>query len=274
MTYGVTTLYGGPTFGGLAGAISIASAWATSTRSIQVNTDSAAAAVDSFNAGDALNPATWLVMRLDASVDLTPIFVRHLGGGTAFEVTTLEEMGSAMVTHQIGSTTLRSAPGALITSPYAAQFPGVTTSLDRVDLARRRPMIRDFANPYRGNDLTGDVVSAIQTAGGNYAGEVDAAVTRKVIIRCITTERGSIRHLPGFGIGLRSKQLLPAGGDRETLRTEIEAQVKRLRGVVKVRAAVDVFSRGVVRVQVLARLTGAQLTVAVQRDTSGRFLEL
>jgi phosphoribosylanthranilate isomerase len=58
------------------------------------------------------------------------------------------------------------------------------------------------------------------------------------------------------------------------LRIEIEQQAKRQRGVVRVRASVDVFSRGVVRIGVLARMVGAQLTVAVQRDQSGKFVEL
>lgn len=271
--FGTTTPFGGATFGGMAGAIAIAAAWATSTRTIVVTTSSPAAAVDSFNVGDALNPATWQVLRIDASISLTPILVRALAAD-AFEVTLLEDMGSAMVTHQIGSATLRSAPGALITAPYAAQFPGLTVSLDRVDLAKRRPMLRDFANPYRGDGRTGTLVSAVLTSGGNYVGEVDAAVTRKGIIRRITTERGSIRHLPDFGIGLRSKQLLPAGGARDELRLEVEQQAKRQRGVVRVRASVDLFAGGIVRIGVVARMVGAQLTVAVQRDPSGKFLEL
>lgn len=270
MTFGAAP-FGTSPFGGAGSAISIARAWATSTRTVRVITSAAAAAVDPFNLGDALNPRTWILTRLDISQDYTPIAVRHMGGLVAFEVTTLETFGSHGISHRIASTALRSASGALITAPYQALFDGVD-DVDGLTVGpRRRPRVRDLANPLRQNPLTGDVLSAIQTQAGNYRGEVDAAVTYKGIIRRLTTERGSMRDLPNYGVGYRSKVLVPMGGDLTALTVEVERQVMREPGVKKVRCSISVPGSGVVLTRITAGIVGGQLSFAVRRNNDGTF---
>lgn len=270
MTFG-TAPFGISPFGGAGSAISIARAWATSTRTVRVITSAPAAAVDPFNLGDALNPRTWIVTRLDISQDYTPIAVRHMGGLTAFEVTTLETFGSHGINHRVASTELRAASLALITAPYQAIFDGVD-DVDGVTVGpRRRPRVRDLANPLRTNPLTGDVLSAIQTQAGNYRGEVDAAVVYKGILRRLTTERGSMRDLPSYGVSYRSKVLVPQGGDLTALTVEVERQVMREPGVRKVRCNISVPGRGVVLTQITAGIVGGQLSFAVRRNSDGTF---
>lgn len=273
MTFG-TAGWGTSSWGGGSGAISIARAWATSTRTILVETSSAARAADPFDDGDALNPTTWVVTRLDAMTNLTPIFVQPAGGWTMFAVTVMEELGSAAVQHRIGSTTLLSATGALVTAPYQATFQGVTAATDAVQGVTRRPRVRDLRNPFRGEGRTGDVVSAILTAGGDYQTEVDAAVVRKGLVRRLTTPRGAIRHLPNYGIGFQPKALIPMGGAREALRVEIETQAKQEPGVKAARADVSIYSGGVALIRVRARMVAAQLEVSVRRNSDGNLLEI
>ena len=272
MTFGLSP-FGLSPFGGGSDPVSVASAWALSTRSICVNVTAVARALDAFDAGDALNPSTWIVTRLDAMTNLTPLYVQRLSS-TSFEVTVMEELGSHMVEHRIGSTTLISAMGSLITMPYQATFMGVAVAIDTVGAVRRRPLVRDLANPYRSNALTGQVASAILTSGGDYETEVDAAVVRKGLLRRLTTPRGSIRALPNYGIGFAVKSLLPNGGDREALRVEVENPARQEPGVKKARATIRIVSRGVVSVRVDARMSSAQLAVTVRRDSDGNFLEL
>jgi hypothetical protein len=273
VTFGISP-YGIGSYGGAVTTISIARAWAMSTRTVRVETSAPARSGDPFDAGDALNPSTWQIDRLDVLAPLTPIYVTHISGQTAFEVTIMEPLGSHLVQHRIGSATLMSTSGALITAPYQALFQGVVASIDRVAQARRRPLIRDLANPFRGDPNTGNVESSILVSGGNYVAEEDAPVVRKGIVRRITTERGAIRHLPGYGIGFRVKELVPTGGARDALRAEIERQVLQEPGVRQVRAGVDLYASGVVLIRVQARMTAAQLAVAVRRDTDGQFVEL
>lgn len=273
MTFG-TAGWGSSSWGGGSTSISIAHAWATSTRTILVETSSAARAVDPFDDGDALNPLTWVVTRLDAMINLTPIFVQPAGGWTMFSVTTMEELGSSAVLHRIGSTTLLAATGALVTAPYQATFKGVTLSLDPVQAVTRRPRVRDLRNPFRANTATGDVVSAILTAGGDYQTEVDAAVVRKGLVRRLTTPRGAIRHLPNYGIGFQPKSQIPMGGAREALRVEIETQAKQEPGVKAARADVSLYSGGVALIRVRARMVAAQLEVSVRRNPDGALMEI
>ena len=272
MTFG-TTPWGSGGFGGGSTAITVARAWATSTRTILVETSAAARAEDPFDDGDALNPTTWDVMRLDNGAEFTPIFVQPAGGLSMFTVTIMEVMGGDAVVHRIGSLTLLAATGALVTAPYQATFKGVVAAGTPVQLARPRPRVRDLRNPYRADPQTGDVTTRVLTAGGDYQTEIDAAVVRKGLVRRLTTPRGAIRHLPGYGLGFQPKSLIPMGGQREALRTEIETQAKQEPGVVRARADVSVFAAGML-IRVRARMVAAQLEVSLQRSADGTLVEI
>lgn len=275
MSYG-TSGYGTGSYGGVATAISIARAWATSTRTIHVETSTVARAEDPLDAGDALNPATWLINRLDTMAAFTPSdVVMSGGGGTQFEVTIMENLADHLVSHRIGSTTLLSAIGALITDPYQAVFPGMVYTIDPIEAVQRRPIVRDLANPPRGNDLTGEPVGAILTSGGNYVGEINAAVVKKGIIRRLTTPLGSIRHLPNYGVRYTIKGEFPSStGDQEALRVAIEKQVKQEPGVKKVRVVIASLGGGTFRIGVVASMIGGQVSTTIKRESSGRFITI
>lgn len=273
MTYGIIP-YGFGGYGGATATISLAGAWALSTNEVQVETTSAALANDSFDEGDALNPTTWTISLVDPTIRFTPIYVRRVPGTNRFIIRTLEALGSHLVTHQISSFTLHGAMGALIVAPYTAQFLGLVSSIDPVIAARRRPLVRDLANPFRVSQQTSDPVSAIlMDANGDYATEEDIAVARKGILRRITTPKGSIRHLPGYGFGFAEKALIPYGGDRTAIRIEIERQVLQEPGIKQVRAAFDVLAADISRIRVRARMSGAQLEVTARRMSDGTIVE-
>lgn len=272
MSYGTGPYGFGAPYGGAMGTTTIARAWATSTRTIHVETSAPARAVDSFDAGDALNPLTWLVNRTDTMEAFTPINVTADSSAMAFEVEILEPLASHNVVHRIGSTTLLSASGAVLTAPYQALFTGMVVTIDPIGSIRRRPLVRDLANPSRGNPLTGAPVSAILISGGDFAGEIDAAVTRKGLLRRLTTPKGSIRGLPNYGVTYSVKQPFPTGGDREALRVDLEKQSLQEPGVKKAKATITASPGGVFLIRITAKMVGAQLNIALRRDASGNFM--
>ena len=274
MSYGVQP-YGVTPFGGGYTTIAIRRAWAGATHVVRVELTAPALASDGFNDGDALNPSTWEIRRLDTNQRLTPIFVTRANvAGSAFDIRLMEPLGSHMVTHRSSSYVLLAPNGATITAPHVFDFPGVVRSVDPVTAARRRPLVRDLANPFRLDQATGTAQAAIVVdATGDYATETDVAVVRKGILRRVTTPRGALRDYPTYGIGFQPKSIVPQGGDIAALIAEIERQVMQEPGVKKARAGVDIIGGDVARIRIRARMIGDQLEVTVHRAPDGSFLE-
>jgi hypothetical protein len=274
VSYGVLP-YGTTSYGGGATTISIRRAWAIATHVVRIELTSPARASDGFDDGDALNPGTWKIERLDTSQVLTPIFVSRANAqGTAFDIRLIEPLGSHLVSHRISTYNLLASNGATITSPYTFEFPGVVRTIDPVSAARRRPLVRDLANPMRYNSTGDTPVTAIMVGtDGDYLAETDVRVVRKGILRRVSTPRGMFRNYPDYGIGFLPKSMVPSGGDLAAINSEIERQVMQEPGVKAVRAGVDVVGGDIARIRIRARMVGAQLEVTVRRAPDGSFVE-
>lgn len=275
MSYGFTP-YGLSPYGGMSTSITIVRAWATATHVVRVEVSSPARASDGFDDGDALNPRTWLIKRLDTGQVFTPIYVTKANAqGTAFEIRTIEPFGSHFVMHRISTFTLLGSNGMTITAPYEFDFPGAVRTIDPVKAARRRPLVRDLANPFRVDQRTGTQQSAIIVdSDRDYAAETDARVVYKGILRRITTARDSIRGLKGYGLTFITKATVPQGGDIDALNAEVESQARQEPGVKRCRAGVEILGADVTRIRVRARLVGAQIEVSARRAADGSFVEL
>lgn len=212
--------------------LAIANARALSTREIEVTLDREPQTLAPTVAGDALNPATWTVQRLDNGFIFSVIAVAQ----TATEVvvlTLLQDLGSSRVQHRVLSTTLLDFDGNPISNPPLNRFDfaGVLDAEAKDALVRARRgsnAMRDIANPPlpARDPMTSIGGTFIINSGGDYELESGAPLLRKLIIRRLITPRGGFFHLPDYGIGLGVKDLLPAA-DLQKLRADIQREVLR-----------------------------------------------
>lgn len=234
-----------------------------STRQVAVSVSNLVQDNSPFLAGDALNPATWTLQRLDTMVFLHVVSVQQTGTYT-YVLLTLEEFGPVTVTHKVGSTTLLDLAGEVINSPQYATFLGITDAtiitLD-AQLAARRVAVRDIANPqvagtpfFAGTLLLG--------GDGDYVVESGPPLLRKLILRRLMSTPGDFFHLPDYGLGLRQKEPIPTT-DLGRLKTTIEQQILREPELVNVVASISLATNGVLTVQVQAqeRSTGEKVAV-------------
>ena len=271
--YGITP-YGLGAYGSVGTSIFLAGAWAISTHGVRVITSSIPKALSAFAVGDALNPATWTVARLDSGDFFTVLGVSRVDQQT-FDLALLEPLGNHFVTHQVGSTTLLAAAGFLITHPRAVDFMGVVESLDptqAVELERLHD--RDLKNPPIQLELGGFAGTLVIGSDGDYETEDGIPLLEKLIVRRLTTPKGAFRHLPNYGLGLAIKEPIP-GGDLPRFKAEIERTVAEEPDVETVRCALllDRSNTLLVQLRVRARNTGATFDVRL-RSSDGRLVEV
>lgn len=248
MSYGLIP-YGTGLYGGVATEIHLARAYATSTNTVVVETTTPAFANLGFETGDALNPATWTIVRGDTGGELTVMGVRQLDP-VSFELWTLEPLGPWQATHTVSSLSLKSATGLVITAPYDAQFPGVVQSY--APDPGRAPEFgdRDVANPRPGARVSG-VDGTLVVQGGDYASEVEPELTRKLVLRRLTTIKGSIAHLPDYGLRLGIERVIFGATTAAELRRDVLEQVNAEPTVKGAQARVQVNTvLGVVTIEV------------------------
>lgn len=253
--------YGVSAYGAsVAGSVSVRRALAVSTRQVDVELTGAVRDNSPFFDGDALNPGTWQVRRLDTGADLTVVAVEQVAANT-YRVLVLEELGPASVQHSVSSGTLLDGAGSLIASPRQALFLGVLDE-DKASvatvLASRRVAARDLANPQEVGTLQVD-------AGGDLETVTGPELVRKLILRRLMTTPGDFFHLPEYGLGARLKEPLRLS-DVPRFKAEVERQVLEEPEVEQVRATVTLSAQGVLSVVVRARLaqTGQQISVSYQ----------
>lgn len=272
MGYGFSP-YGLSPYGGTSGSISVASAWATSTHTVLVNLTAEPKHTYQFDTGDALNVATWAVDTIGGA-PRTVIGVA-MRNDTAVELTLLEPLGNHTVTHEVTATGLLSVDGIAATAPYAALFLGVVQTMDPIDAVTVEGFRdRDLANPpfqlSRGLGAAGAIAIG---PDGDYDTEAGPALIRKLLLRRLGTERGSIRHLPNYGLGLIVKEPVASAGDLVALRTEIENQALEEPDVAAASAQLAMDRSGVLIVQLSARpKTGAAFTLRLGA-ANGRLVE-
>ena len=205
--------------------LSVTGAVALSTKEVQVTVSREAQVLASTVAGDALNPATWVIQRLDTAFLFSVLSVRQVDPLT-FIVSVLQDFGSQRVTHRILTTTLLDSDGNPVTLNQA-DYAGLLSAEAKDEASRARRSsnaVRDVANPPVPNSPAGGTL--IINSGGDYELEDGAALLKKLIIRRLTTQKGGFFHLPEYGVGLAVKGLLPAA-NLIKLRADIIRQVKR-----------------------------------------------
>ncbi len=175
---------------------------AVATRTIRVRLSVTPMASSPIGSGDALNPATWSVSRLDTGAAYT-VLGAELHSDDEIDVLLLQPLAGFLIEHRIVFPTLRGAGGALIKSPSSADFKGLAWEQAR----KYGEFDRDVANP----PVTGANVSGIGgtllVIGGDYSSEQGESLARKIALRDLLTPTGAYAHLPiyGFGLGERVK---------------------------------------------------------------------
>lgn len=247
-------------------------ALAVTTRQVDVTVSNFVLDNSPFLTGDALNPSTWAIQRLDTAVFLNVVGVEQVGTFT-YRLLTLEEFGAATVPHRASTSTLLDLSGNLIGSPRQADFLGLleaaTASFD-ARLAKQKTAARDFANAQvPGASVFGGTLQL--TGGGDYQTVTGTELTKKLIIRRLISRPGDFFHLPDYGIGLRVKEPVPLT-DLPKLKKRIEQQVMLEPEVeaVSVRLTLEA-SRNLLSIQLQARekKTGQSVEIGFKVDDTG-----
>ncbi len=239
-------------WGGASSSISLSSAVAVTTATVRVTVSAAPAHISPAAAGDALNPATWAVTRLDTGASFTVVGVTEVSA-LQYDLLVFGSFADVSVTHQVESTTLRNASGVLVSLPTTAEFLGLSEFLFT---ANTKGGLADLANaPAPFNPPGGTLQVA---AGGDYTMVSGAELVRKLIVRRLLSTPGEWFHLPKYGLGLRVKETLPSN-DLIKLGAAIERQVLREPEVQAVSALLEwTPSKHLLVVQIRAQLTSGE----------------
>jgi hypothetical protein len=198
---------------GSAGAgvgINLVAAFATSTNDVEVELSGEPTHSSPGNTGDALNPNTWMVQRLDTTDFLHVVRVVPVTP-TKYLVTCLEKFGPDTVTHVISSATLKDASGQLLIPPRSADFAGVTSVDDSSndEIARSRGAFSvDLDNPQVPVPRRSVGGTLVVTAAGDYDTVFGPELVKKLLIRRWFTRKGAFFDQPGYGEGVAPKQIV------------------------------------------------------------------
>lgn len=213
-----------PWGGGADGSSGLVGALAIATRTVRVTAGAALRHIAPASIGDALNPASWAVVRLDTG-DAFTILTVATADGLVFDLSLLENLGPYQSLHRVFANAL-DKNGLPIGIPTQADFAGLAAAAAATPQAvstARGLGLRDIANPQAsGNGWFGGTLQI--SAAGGYAAVEGPDLLRKLIIRRLTTSPGEFYHLPNYGLGLREKEPIPIP-DLTKLRREIERQI-------------------------------------------------
>lgn len=256
--------YGTDPYGALAG-IELVNAWASSTNTVRVETTTPMMIGLGYEAGSTLRPSTWTVVNLTTGRQYTVLGAQQVAPD-AVDLVLLEQLGPQQEQHRVVSTTLRNANGNVITGNVAADFAGVVVTYnsppDDVTLFRAR----DLANPSLVARPIGAPGTLVLGSDGDYDTEVGEALVVKLVIRRLTTPRGSIRHLPNYGTGLAVKEPIPGRGNLNALKVELERQAELEPEVARSNVSLSLDRAGVlfVKVHLVLRITGGQVDIRLR----------
>lgn len=276
MSYG-SEEYGIDAYGSNAAAnavpLSISEASPVSTHSIRVNLAAEPQHISAQLEGDALNPRTWKVVRMDTGVGFTVLSIEPTCARLCWDIRVLEALASSNIQHEISSETLLDKNQNLISAPTSATFYGLldaSLATHERTAANQGFAIRDLSNP-QASLPSGSTGGVYTVANGDYKLHGGTDFVRKLILRRLMTIRGGFRFLPGFGVGLQVKQPVPAG-DLISLQKEIEDQVKLEPEVDKVRVSITQDENNLtIVVQARIKLTGQQISVPLVTSFGSTF---
>lgn len=214
-----TSKWGTSPWGSGGGRLSVSNAFAAATDIVRVTLTAQPAASSPVAPGDALNPMTWQVVRLDTNVAFTVVSVAAYDPPFVYDIFTYEKFGSVLVEHTVTAVGLVSPDGDPAQSPLSANFLGVLTDQPR----ETQHESVDLANPPTPNEMQFGGTLQIG-ADGDYATDSGITLLKKLIFRRLTTRPGEFFHLPTYGIGLSVKEPLPIS-DLVKLKKQIELQI-------------------------------------------------
>lgn len=245
---------------------SILAAVAISTNEVKVTLSGEPKHSSAFSSGDALNPNTWSIQRLDTTEFLHVIGVVPSNPLT-YIVSTIEPFGSVLVTHRISSSTLLDAAGFTLKPPRNANFLGVldiSVSTAELKATKKRAVSTDLYNaPAPKDDPSRYGGTFIINASGDYQDMSGADLVRKLILRRLLSTPGDFFHLPAYGVGLRVKEPISIGS-LSSIKAEVERQVLRETEVETTQASLTLdTSSNSLTVQVRAKLKASGESISV-----------
>jgi phage baseplate assembly protein W len=226
---------------------------------VRVELSRSALAQDSAGLGDALNPRTWIVSRVDTGVTFTVLSVREVGSAvpaSVFELLLLQQLWPYGVSHKVHAPLLRDENGWAAEAPLEATFDGCQAQVFTAQASAQA--LVDLAKPQLNDGLGGAVFNI--GASGDYDVESGTSLLKKLFIRRLTTNPGEFFHLTQYGIGLRLKE--PLNTPRlAQLRAEVERQLRLEPEVDNASASVRLGADGLLVVTLAARLraTGTEV---------------
>lgn len=250
------------------GSLSIVSAVAIDTRTVRVILSAPPLAVSPIGIGDALNPETWQIVRNDTGFSFTLLEVEAFDPPYAFDIFTLEDIGSFFVQHTVSSTTLREPSDSLIVTPTSANFQGVSVAIN--------PQA-----PYATRDLQNVQPKTVAAVGGtlsigsngDYKNVQGDELVKKLLFRRLSSSKGAYYHLPNYGLGQEPKDLIPSA-TLPRLQTEIERQALLEPEVDSVAVSLTLRKEGALIVSLKAKLHPSGNTISMQFPLSGNFVQL
>lgn len=170
------------------------------------------------------------------------------------------------VTYRITASNVKSKFGGVLGAPFAADFPGILP----------RPSVRPLRQPVGFRDIRNDVASGafVVDDSGDLAVEDGLASLRKRIFRRLTTSKNAFSFLPGYGVGLRIKELASVG-QLAGLKSDITQQIGREPEVQSVDSTLSLRAEGVLTVTLRVQTkAGAVVDLQMARTSDGRTVVL
>lgn len=177
-------------------ATSFVRAQPSTTQSVRLTLSADALFQSRLGNGDAKNPLTFTLQRLDTLEFFTVLQVERVGVGV-YDIFTAETLPGATVELALSAPQLRDASGALATAPLTALLKGITV----YEAQLVQPSLsRDLRNDANGR--------LVPSADGGYQTDEGVELLRKKIARRLSTVRGGFLHLPTYGSALPVKGTL------------------------------------------------------------------
>lgn len=248
--------------------VSLVSAVALATHRVRVNLSAEPKHASPYSTGDALNPNTWVIQRLDSNAFLTVVDVEPLAPD-AYALVTLEAFGAFTVAHLANTTALLSLDGTPCVAPHSANFQGVladgaVTAADLASQLQRTP--RDLANFQSPSTTDGQSAGTLVIKAGDYATMQGDPLVKKLVYRRLSTRPGAFYHLPNYGLALAEKEPLPPS-ELPLRKAQIEKQLQREPEIDVVTARLTMNPSGVLTEQVRCLLKATGLPVDVTKKS-------
>ena len=121
--------------------------------------------------------------------------------------------------------------------------------------------VATYATPSADGTAIGGTL--VINSAGDYELESGAPLLKKLIIRRLITKPGGFFHLPGYGVGIGTKELLPAA-NLIKLRADVLKQVRREKEVSKASVQLTLSTQNKLTIIVKARtVTGENVDFSI-----------